>query len=167
MLYIKEANIEDAEKEWKFVAAMPADENGLTNKWHGVTRDRFISEALPEMINRAKGIDLPEGFVPATTLFLWNDARIVGLFRIRHFLNEALRSGAGHIGYFIAKEHRGKGFATEGLRLTLEYAESIVPEAEYYLRVNKENPASLRVMIKNGGRIVGETEDKFLVRIPK
>ena len=62
---------------------------------------------------------------------------------------------------------RGKGFATEGLRLTLEYAESIVPEAEYYLRVNKENPASLRVMIKNGGRIVGETEDKFLVRIPK
>ena len=119
------------------------------------------------MINHAKGIDLPEGFVPATTLFLWNDARIVGLFRIRHFLNEALRSGAGHIGYFIAKEHRGKGFATEGLRLTLEYAESIVPEAEYYLRVNKENPASLRVMIKNGGRIVGETEDKFLVRIPK
>ena len=31
MLYIKEANIEDAEKEWLFVAAMPADENGLTN----------------------------------------------------------------------------------------------------------------------------------------
>ena len=39
MLYIKEANIEDAEKEWKSVAAMPADENGLTNKWHGVTRE--------------------------------------------------------------------------------------------------------------------------------
>ena len=165
MLYIKEANIEDAEKEWKFVAAMPADENGLTNKWHGVTREIFESEALPEMINRAKGIDLPEGFVPDTTLFLWCETEIVGQFRLRHSLPETKMPG--HIGYFIAKEHRGKGYATEGLRLTLEYAESIVPEAEYYLRVNKENPASLRVMIKNGGRIVGETEDKFLVRIPK
>ena len=105
--------------------------------------------------------------MPATTLFLWNDTEIVGLFRIRHYLNETLRNGAGHIGYFIAKEHRGKGYATQGLRLTLRYAENIVPEAEYYLRVNKENPASLRVMLKNDGRIVGETEDKILVRIPK
>ena len=119
------------------------------------------------MIGHAKGIGLPEGFVPATTLFLWNDTEIVGLFRIRHYLNETLRSGAGHIGYFISKEHRGKGYATQGLRLTLRYAENIVPEAEYYLRVNKENPASLRVMLKNDGRIVGETEDKILVRIPK
>ncbi|MCR5115479.1 MAG: GNAT family N-acetyltransferase, partial [Bacteroidales bacterium] len=47
---------------------------------------------------------------------------IVGQFRIRHYLNEALRTGAGHIGYFIAKEFRGKGYATEGLRQTLEVA---------------------------------------------
>ena len=70
MLYIKPANLEDAEKEWRFVAARPEDENGLTNKWHGVSRERFLSKALPEMINRANGIGLPEGFVPDTTLFL-------------------------------------------------------------------------------------------------
>ena len=165
MLYIKPANIEDAEQEWLFVAAMPENENGLTNKWHGVTRDRFISEALPEMINRARGIDLPDGFVPDTTLFLWNDTQIVGQFRLRHYLPAT--KIPGHIGYFIAKEHRGKGFATEGLRLTLEYGASIIPEDEYYMRLNKDNPASLRVMLKNGGRIVGETEDKLIVKIPK
>ena len=165
MLYIKEANFEDAEKEWLFVAAMPEDENGVTNKWHGVTRDIFLSEALPKMINHAKGIDLPEGFVPDTTLFLWNESEIVGQFRLRHYLPESLIPG--HIGYFIAKEHRGKGFATEGLRLTLEYGASIIPEDEYYMRLNKDNPASLRVMLKNGGRIVGETEDKLIVKIPK
>lgn len=165
MLYLKEANIEDAEKEWKFVAAMPADENGLTNKWHGISCDIFLSKALPEMINHAKGIDLPEGFVPDTTLFLWNDTQIVGQFRLRHYLPAT--KIPGHIGYFIAKEHRGKGFATEGLRLTLEYGTSIIPEDEYYMRLNKDNPESLRVMLKNGGRIVGETEDKLIVKIPK
>lgn len=165
MLYLKEANFEDAEKEWLFVAAMPENENGLTNKWHGVTRDRFISEALPEMINRARGIDLPDGFVPDTTLFLWNDTQIVRQFRLRHYLPAT--KIPGHIGSFIAKEHRGKGFATEGLRLTLEYGASIIPEDEYYMRLNKDNPASLRVMLKNGGRIVGETEDKLIVKIPK
>ena len=122
MLYIKEVNIEDAEKEWQFVAAMPENENGLTNKWHGITCDIFLSKALPEMINHAKGIDLPEGFVPDTTLFLWNETEIVGQFRLRHYLPATKMPG--HIGYFIAKEHRGKGFATEGLRLTLEYGAS-------------------------------------------
>ena len=165
MLYIKPANIEDAEKEWLFVAAMPENENGFTNKWHGVTREIFESEALPKMINHAKGIDLPVGFVPDTTLFLWNDTEIVGQFRLRHSLPET--KIPGHIGYFIAKEHRGKGFATEGLRLTLDYGAGIIPEDEYYMRLNKDNPASLRVMLKNGGRIVEQTEDKLIVKIPK
>ena len=164
-LYLKPANYQDAEQEYLFVAAMPENENGLTNKWHGVSRDTFISEALPEMIGHAKGIDLPEGFVPATTLFLWNDTEIVGQFRLRHSLPESLIPG--HIGYFITKEHRGKGFATEGLRLTLAYGASIIPEDEYHMRLNKNNPASLRVMLKNGGRIVAETEDKLIVKIPK
>ena len=165
MLYLKEANFEDAEQEWQFIAATPAEENGVTNRWHGVSRERFLAEALPEMINHAKGVGLPEGFVPATTFFLWNDTEIVGLFRLRHYLPESLIPG--HIGYFIAKEHRGKGFATEGLRLTLAYGADIIPEDEFYLRLNRDNPASLRVMLKNGGRIVGETADKLIVKIPK
>ena len=72
----------------------------------------------------------------------------------------------GHIGYYIAKEHRGKGYATEGLRLTLDYARHIVPEEEFYLRLLKTNPASLKVMLKNGGRVVGEDEEHLFVRIP-
>ena len=167
MLSLKPANPDDAEQEWRFVAAMPTDENGLLNQWHGVSRQEFETKALPQMLRFAEGVDLPDGFVPQTFLFLWNDDEIVGQFRVRHCLNDALRSGAGHIGYYIAKEYRGLGFAAEGLRLTLAWAATIVPEEEFYLRVNKNNPASLRVMFKNGGRIVGETEDKFFVRIPK
>lgn len=165
MLYLKEANFEDMEKEWLFVKSMPEDENGFTNQWCNISREEFGIKALPDMVRFSKGIDLPDWMVPETFLFLWNEREIVGQFRIRHYLNDALREGAGHIGYFIGKEFRGKGYATEGLRLALEIAGSWVPEKDFYLRVNKDNPASLQVMLKNGGRIVGENEKKYFVRI--
>lgn len=166
MLYLKEANFEDIEKEYLFVRDIPEDENGFTNQWHGISREDF-DEALQIMIDYAKGEKLPEGYVPETFLFLWNDDEIVGQYRIRHYLCESLREGAGHIGYFIYKSHRGKGYGTEGLRLTLEKARQIIPEDEIYLRVNRDNPASLHVMLKNGGYIHHEDEVKYYVRIKK
>uniref|UniRef100_UPI004055B666 GNAT family N-acetyltransferase n=1 Tax=Acetatifactor sp. TaxID=1872090 RepID=UPI004055B666 len=147
MLFLKEANFEDIEKEYLFVRDMPIDENGLTNEWHGIAREDFEEKALKTMIAYSKGEHLPEGFVPETFLFLWNDDEIVGQFRIRHFLCESLREGAGHIGYFIHKNNRGRGYGTEGLRLTLEVARTIIPEDEIYLRVNRDNKASLKVML--------------------
>ena len=74
-------------------------------------------------------------------------------------------TGAGHIGYFIAGPFRGKGYGTEGLRLTLQEAGRIVPEEEIYLRVNVDNPASLHVMLHNGGRIASRDEKHYYVRI--
>lgn len=167
MLYLKEINYEDIEKEYLFVRDMPIDENGLTNKWHGISYDEFKEKAIPEMIAFAKGEDLPDGFVPETVLFLWNDDEIVGQFRIRHYLCESLRTGGGHIGYFIKKEFRKQGYGKEGLRLTLQIAKTIIPEDEIYLRVNKDNPASLKVMLNNGGYIKYEDEFTYYVRIKK
>ena len=167
MLYLKEINYEDLEKEYLFVCDMPLDENGLTNPYHGISREDFEGRALPEMIAFGKGDKLPEGYVPETFLFLWEDENIVGQFRIRHYLCESLRTGAGHIGYFIKKEFRGKGYGKEGLRQMLKIARTIVPEDEIYLRVNKDNPASLQVMLNNGGYIKYEDENRFYVRIKK
>ena len=167
MLYIKEANVGDAEKEWQFVAAMPENENGLTNSWHGISREEFAAVALPRALAWARGEDLPEGIVPETQFYLWAGGEIVGQFRLRHRLNEALCRGAGHIGYFIAAPFRGRGYGTEGLRLTLEKAFAVVPEEEIFLRLLRTNTASLRVMEKNGGRVAGEVGEHFYVRIPK
>jgi len=166
MLYLKEINFDDIEKEYRFVRDIPFDENGFTNEWHGCTGESF-TEVVRKRIAYSKGEELPEGYVPETFLYLWKDEEIVGEFRIRHFLCESLREGAGHIGYFIGKGYRGYGYATEGLRLTLELARELVPEEEIYLRVNKDNPASLKVMLKNGGRIDHEDAEKYYVRIEK
>ena len=166
MFYLKEINFDDIEKEYRFVRDIPFDENGFINQWHGCTREAF-DEVVRKRIAYSKGEELPEGYVPETFFYLWKEDVIVGEFRIRHFLCESLIEGAGHIGYFIGKEYRGRGYATEGLRLLLELARKIVPEEEIYLRVNKDNPASLKVMLKNGGRIDHEDETKYYVRVEK
>ena len=36
MLYLKEINFDDIEKEYLFVRDIPFDENGFMNQWHGL-----------------------------------------------------------------------------------------------------------------------------------
>ncbi len=167
MLRLKEANWEDAEKEHAFIAALPRDENGFTNQDYGVGWEEFQASVLPRYIRHAKGVGLPPGYVPCTAYFLWDGGEIVGLFRLRHCLNDALREGAGHIGYSIKKGCRGRGYATQGLAMVLRKAWGIVPEDEVYLSVHKGNPASLRVQLKNGAYIHHEGETEFYTRVKR
>lgn len=167
MLQLKEANLADREKEYLFTRDIPAEENSYINEWHGIGRDDYVPVALKAMQESSRGQNLPEGYVPETFLYLWRGEDIVGQFRIRHHLTDALRMGAGHVGYYIHPEYRGMGYATRGLRLALEWCRDIVPEEEIHLRVDKDNPASLRVMQKCGGHIHAEDENKYYVRISK
>jgi len=164
---LKKLNLDDAYAEWEYISNLPEDENGLTNPFHGVSLENFMDEVLPEIMSYENPIDMPDWFVPETFYYLWDDDCLVGEFRIRHYLTDALKNGSGHIGYSIKNEYRGKGYATTGLKLTLEIARTIVPEDEIYLRLLKNNKASLRVMEKNGARCVGEDEEHFFMRISK
>ena len=146
-------NLRDAYAEWGYITLLPENENGLTNPFHGISYEHPV--------------DMPGWFVPETYYYLWDNGEIVGEFRLRHHLTDALRKGSGHIGYSIKKECRGKGYGTEGLRLLLSYARDIVPEDEIYLRLEKHNTASLRVMEKNNARSAGEDEKYYYMRIPK
>ena len=62
---------------------------------------------------------------------------------------------------------KGKGYGTQGLKLTIDKAKSIILEEEIYLRVNKDNIASQKVMLNNGAYIAGEDEAHLFMRIPK
>ena len=183
MLYLKEANFDDIEKEYLFVTTEPADENGFINDFAGISFDDFKTKALPQMIDWSRGKNLPQGFVPETFYFLWSDEHldehgyelegaedkketlIVGEFRLRHHLTSALENGSGHVGQFIHKDFRGRGYCTRGLALLIEEARKIVPEDELYLHCNLDNEASLKVMLKNGGVIHHKDEGGCFVRI--
>ncbi len=167
MIYLKEANLDDAKEEYKMFAQMPADENGFTNPEFGASFDEYVNTILPIKINNSKGVDLPDGFVPQTDYFLWDDDKVVGLFRLRHYLNDFLRENSGHIGYGIHRDFRGNGYATKGLELLLDIGKDVIEEDEFYLSVLKDNPASLKVQMSNGARIVREDETNYYTRIAK
>lgn len=165
MIDLKKANLEDWEKEFAFYVQLPSYENGFTNVDYDVPKDQFLRNVLPKLIDYDKGIGLPAGYVPETSYFLWDEQEIVGLFRLRHTLNDFLKRDAGHVGYSIAKTQRGKGYASAGLAMLINIARSVVPEEELYLSVWKSNPASLRVQMKNGAYIHHDDSYKYYTRI--
>ncbi len=164
---LRKINTNDIEAQWEYTTALPEDENGLTNPYHGVTFEEYKEKVLPELISYEQPVNMPDWFVPETYYYLWDNESLIGEFRIRHHLTDALRNGAGHIGYSISKEYRGKGYGKEGLRLTLQIAKEVVSESEIFLRVNKSNIASQKAMIRNGAYRAGEDEDHYFMRIKK
>ena len=165
MVYLKKLNKEDIDEEYRALKSIPKEENGFKNKYYDITKDEFVNEVVPKLLETEQGIGLGEGRVPETYFFLWDDDKIVGLFKIRHCLNDFLRQGAGHVGYGILPEYRGKGYAKQGLILTIDKCKELIEEDEIYLSVHKDNPASLRVQLDCGAYIVGETEEEYITRI--
>ena len=139
MLELRKMNLQDIKEQWEYVTALPKDENGLTNPYEGITFEEYETTVLPELMMHENPVGMPEWFVPETYYYLWDEQVLVGEYRIRHYLTEALKVGAGHIGYSIKKEFRGKGYGTKGLGMVLDVAREIVPEDEthYLMRVKK------------------------------
>lgn len=102
-----------------------------------------------------------------TYYYLWDGDKLVGEYRIRHYLTEELKVGAGHIGYSIKKGYRGKGYGTKGLAMVLDIAREIVPEDEIYLRILKSNIPSFKAISNNGAYIADEDETHYLMRVKK
>jgi predicted acetyltransferase len=78
------------------------------------------------------------------------------MLRMRHRLNEVLLRSGGHIGYYVRPEARGRGMASEMLRLALDEARSMGIE-RVLLTAYASNGPSCRVIEKNGGLMQDET----------
>lgn len=165
MIFLKKINYEDIDKEYEALIKIPENENGFENKYCKISKNEFKNVVIPKLLKNSEGLDLPSGYVPATYFFLWKDDTIIGLFKIRHYLNDFLKNGAGHIGYTILKEYRGKGYATEGLKAAIEISKKLIKEDEIYLSSHKDNPGSLKVQIKCGAYLTGETDEEYFTRI--
>lgn len=167
MLELRKMNLQDIKEQWEYVTALPKDENGLTNPYEGITFEEYETTVLPELMMHENPVGMPEWFVPETYYYLWDSEVLVGEYRIRHYLTEALKVGAGHIGYNIKREFRGKGYGSKGLTLVLDLAREIVPEDEIYLRVLKSNIPSFKAISNNGAYIADEDETHYFMRIKK
>ena len=166
MLSIKKMNDHDLQKIYSFLSSL-APENGFENRFYGVSFESFKTIHYPQLMLESQGIDLQPGRVPQTYFFLFDDDRIVGLFKVRHYLNDFLKEGAGHIGYAIGKADRQKGYATKGLSLLLQETKNLIKEDEIYMSCKPTNVASLHVQLKNGAYIIHQDDNKILTRITK
>ena len=102
----------------------------------------------------------PPNWVPDTQFISIRqcDGRLVGMLDVRHELNEACRNLFGNIGYSIRSSERGKGYATEQLRLAKEICKSLNME-KILISCHKENLASAKTILRNGGLLENEVVD--------
>lgn len=91
----------DEERAYDLQKSFAPNENGFVNGAYGLSRQAF-SKFVQLRKRNSQGLDLPEGHVPDTVYVLEDDSEgYVGIVKLRHRLNDALRQGAGHIGYGI------------------------------------------------------------------
>lgn len=93
-----------------------------------------------------------ETFVPSSTYFVLDEDRhvFVGAISIRHYLNEALRNGGGHIGDGVRPSERRKGYGTDIVRLGVLKARELGIK-DIMISANTNNIGSKKTIIKNGG----------------
>lgn len=153
----------DLEKAYELQSSFEKNENGFENNAYGYSFEEF-KKYVDEQKDMSLGKNLKSGYVPATAYILNDNGKYVGIFNLRHFLNESLENGAGHIGYGVSKIYRNKGYGSNGLRLTLEKAKNIGID-EVYMSVLKNNEYSIMVQKKNGAYIHHEGEERYYTRI--
>ncbi len=99
---------------------------------------------------KARGENLPPGWVPATTYWLIDGGIYIGRTSVRHRLTEQLEKWGGHIGYDIRPSMRGKGYGTTILKLALGEAQKLGID-RVFLTCDATNTASRKIIEKNGG----------------
>ena len=122
--------------------------SGLANLEESSSYEEWIQEKE----NEKSGINLREGFVPATTLFLkrLSDNKICGSISIRHELNEFLLNFGGHIGYSVTPSERGKGYGKLQLKKAIEEAKKL-NITSCLITADVENIASNKTILSQGG----------------
>jgi predicted acetyltransferase len=111
---------------------------------------------LQRLENCARGVDLPDGFVPHSTYWLVrNQAEVVGVSNIRHSLTAALRREGGNIGYGIRPSARRQGYGTRVLRMSLDRAVE-VGLTRILVTCAKTNIGSVAAIRRNGGALDSE-----------
>jgi predicted acetyltransferase len=125
-------------EQWLFADDLPYLEQGL---------DRF----LQRHVDFAQGKNLPDGWIPATTFWLLDDAgKVVAMSHLRHQLTPFLLKRGGNIGYYVMASERGRGYGTQVLAHTLAEARSLGLD-RVLVSADSDNERSIRVIERNGG----------------
>lgn len=167
MIDLKQANKYMGIDEYKMLQGIENGENGFMNEVFGMSFAGF-KEWLIKQEEFHLGKNLPQGWIPYTTYFLYDNGLPIGIGRVRHETSEYLQKvvGAGEIGYGISKDYRGKGYGNILFKELLKKCKDFGFE-KITLFPHKDNIATIKIMTKNGGNVVGTfKEEKIIIEIP-
>lgn len=158
MLTLKLLALTDGLDIYEMLQQIAKDDNGFHNQACGMTYEQFIC-----WLEKEYGYDhgaLEDWMVSQSSYWLYDGDTPVGYGRLRHRLNDALRETSGHIGYAIARPHRGQGYVTRLLALLLKECRKLgIPQVQ--IGCNAQNKPSARVIERSGGRLVRESGGKL------
>jgi len=121
-----------------------------------------FDEWLTKIQNERNKETCDEGRVPATQFLAIRekDEKLVGMVQVRHELNDYLLKFGGHIGDCVRPSEQGKGYATEQIGLALAFCQ-VLNIDKVLITCKKDNIASARTIIKNGGVLENEIPNEF------
>lgn len=137
---LDEVTKQDKDMPWKYAGMASLESFSFFDDW------------LLKINKESKGENLLPNRVAATTYILIrnSDNKVLGIYNIRHELNDFLLKFGGHIGYSIRPSERKKGYGTEGLKLALEETKKLDIK-KVLITCNVKNIASSKVIENCGG----------------
>ena len=112
--------------------------------------EQDFGKYIKKFEDHEKGVNLPEGYVPHTRLWLVENGKFVGHVDIRHTLNEELLTHGGLIGYSIRPTERNKGYGTKILAMALPIAKKF-GNKRILVTCDDDNLGSIKIIEKSGG----------------
>lgn len=152
-LWLKEITPNDSLEGLKFLQELVNEEGIMVAPAPKDINENTYGDWLKSKADMAKGINLPEGFIPCTTFWVMLDDKIIGLANIKHYLNDFLRKKGGHIGLSIAKDYRRKGLGLKTTKLLIEKARNEFGIQDILFTNEPENIASRNMCEKLGAEL--------------
>jgi len=112
--------------------------------------EKDFTAYINKLVEAAKGIGLPTGYVAHTSYWLIDNNEFIGRVDIRHSLAEKLLKEGGHIGYDIRPLKRNQGYGKKILQLALPKAKAL-EITKVLVTCDETNIASKKVIERNGG----------------
>jgi len=145
-MYLKKLELEEPIEVFNLLEETVEEGWGLMDS---MTREEF-PKYLEGKYNEDLGVDLKNGRVPQTTYWLYVDGIPCGMILIRRRINESLLKRGGHIGYYIKKDHRRKGYGKKMLSLCLDFLRKEGLE-RVLITCNVDNVGSQKIIEGNNG----------------
>lgn len=158
----REVSLQDGYKEYEFFSNIEIEnENGFYIK----KANDFVEfrEILKDLV-KDKNIAFTEQRVPQIVYWVVLNDDIIGIVKVRKRINENLKKLGGHIGYYILKKYRNKGYGKELLKKALDLFDD---NTTIVITCSKDNLASQKVIEYNNGILIEILNDRCIYNIEK